>query len=202
VGLVGVVGTGVFLLDRVAQKLDYPCKTIAIETNLERLRWCHPDRAVFIGDNDSNSRTINDARQMACNRKSEISQQVSSLNVAFLLTGLNGIRGRGVASVVADALRESGVFTIAITPGRRDAEPVRRLRRQVDALFEVPYDALMNRADSIRGRNSFDHFYRELLPEEIAQVCRSVTVSLAKVGAVGMDVPDLRSVHRGKSLQA
>jgi hypothetical protein len=47
VGILGVVGVGTYHLDRVAQSLNFPCKTIAVETDKDRLRSCHAQHALF-----------------------------------------------------------------------------------------------------------------------------------------------------------
>jgi len=194
VGLVGVVGVGVYHLDRVANNLNYPCKTIAIETNMARLHWCSAEHALLIGDHGFKPATIRDAQLMARDRKSDIARLACDLDVAFILTGLNGTTGKGVTSVVAEALGESGVFTIAITPGSRGDEAVRSLQRLVDVVFEVPYDVLIDEARAT-GRS----VWKELVPAAVAQICRVVTFSLAKSGPIGIDADKLRSVLRGDS---
>jgi cell division GTPase FtsZ len=194
VGLVGVVGVGVYHLDRVANNLNYPCKTIAIETNMARLHWCSAEHALLIGDHGFKPATIRDAQLMARDRKSDIARLVSGLDVAFILTGLNGTTGKGVTSVVAEALGELGVFTIAITPGSRGGEAVRSLQRLVDVVFEVPYDVLIDEARATRRS-----VWKELVPAAVAQICRVVTFSLAKSGPIGIDADKLRSVLRGDS---
>jgi len=56
VGLVGVVGAGVYWEYRIARKLDYPFKIIAVETvaNNDRHCWRHPANSslVLIGGQD------------------------------------------------------------------------------------------------------------------------------------------------------
>jgi cell division GTPase FtsZ len=114
------------------------------------------------------------------------------LDVAFILTGLHGITGKGVISVVAEALGELGVFTIAITPGLRNFESDRSLQRLVDVVFEVPWEVLMDEARTTRRC-----CWTELIPAAVAQICRVITFSLAKSGSIGIDADELRSVLRG-----
>lgn len=192
VGIVGVMGVGLYHLDRVAQNLNFPCKTIAIATNMARLRFSHAEHALLISDHGFKPATIREAQLMGRDRKSDISRLVSGLDVAFILTGLHGITGKGVTSVVAEALGELGVFTIAITPGRRDVESARSLQRLVDVVFEVPYEVLIDEACTTRRC-----CWTELIPAAVAQICRVITFSLAKLGSIGIDADELRSVLRG-----
>jgi hypothetical protein len=108
---------------------------------------------------------------MGRNRRSEIAELVSGLDVAFLLPSLNGISGKGLALAVAETLGESGVFTIAIVPGRREADAVNSLRRLVDGAFEVPYPWEV-------APGSQDHLWREHVAAAIARKCREITLSL------------------------
>jgi len=173
VGIVGVVGVGVYFLDRVVQDLDFPCKTIAVETNMGRLHWCHAQDSILIDDHGPIPETFNDTRRMVHGWRSEFAKLVSSLNVAFILMGLNGTSGKGVTSVVAETLGQLGVFTMAILPGRREAEAVRSLARLVDAVFEIPYEPFWDQARTPKG-------WQKLLAAEVAKVCRSESFSLAR----------------------
>jgi hypothetical protein len=176
VGLVGVAGVGVYWQYRIARQMDYPHNVIAIETNAnnDRLRWRHPDDAslLLIGSHDEFPATVVDAHRMALERKPDIAKLVSDLDVAFLVTGLNGIIGKGVTTVVAETLRESGVFTIAIVPGRREADAINSLRQRVDAAWEIPY------AWEAAPPGAQDPLWREHLAATIAWRCRAVTLSL------------------------
>jgi cell division GTPase FtsZ len=170
---VGVVGVGVYFLDRVVQDLNFPCKTIAVETNMGRLRWCHAQDSILIDDHGPIPETFNDTRRMLHDWRSEFAKLVSSLDVAFILTGLNGTNGRGITSVVAETLGQLGVFTMAVLPGRREAEAVRSLGRQVDGVFEIPYEPFWDQARTPQG-------WQKLLAAEVAKVFRSASFSLAR----------------------
>jgi hypothetical protein len=175
VGLVGVAGVGVYWQYRIARHLGYRHKVIAIETsaNNDRLRWRHPEHSslLLIGGRGELPATIMDADRMARDRNSDIATLVSGLDVAFLVTGLNGISGKGVTPVVAETLRESGVFTIAIVAGRREADAVNWLRQFVDVAFEFPY--LWEMAPGAQ-----DLLWREHFAATVAQKCREITLAL------------------------
>jgi cell division GTPase FtsZ len=171
IGMVGVAGIGVYFLDRVARQLDYPCRTIAIESSIDRLRWSHSEHLFLISSNGAFPAIVTEAQEMARNHGSDISKVISDLDVAFLLTGLNGNVGKGVTRAVAETLRQSGVFTIAIVPGRRESEAVRSLEQVVDVAIEIPYSWQVNAGVQ-------DRLWRERVTGEIAETCRSITISL------------------------
>lgn len=109
---------------------------------------------------------------MGRDRKSDIAKLVSGLDVAFLVTGLNGISGKGVTSVVAETLGVSGVFTIAVVPGRREADAVDSLRQNVDVAIEIPY------AWQVAPGNQAA-FWREHAAVAIARQVRAITLFLS-----------------------
>jgi cell division GTPase FtsZ len=117
---------------------------------------------------------------------------VSGLDVAFILTNLYGPSDQGLSSVVAEALREAGVFTVAITPTGREIEGYGSLKSLVDVGFEVPKDVIKHEVYLPRR-----HSRGELFCAATAQICRTVTFSLSKSGSPGIDATELRSVLRG-----
>jgi cell division GTPase FtsZ len=186
---VGVVGVGVYFLDRVVQGLNFPCKTIAVETNVGRLHWCHAQDSILIDDHGPIPEIFNDTRRMVHGWRSEFTKLVSSLDVAFILTGLNGTSGKGVTSIVAETLGQLGVFTMAVLLGRREAEAIRSLGRVVDGVFEIPYEPFWDQARTPQG-------WQELLATEIAKVCRSASFSVARGSFKRTDV---ENPSRGES---
>jgi hypothetical protein len=68
-------------------------------------------------------------------------------------------------------LGDSGVFTIAIVPGRREADAVNSLRQLVDGVFEIPYPWQV-------APGAQDFLWREHFAATIARKCRAITHSL------------------------
>lgn len=192
VGIVGVGGPGVFYLDRVAQSFNYPCKRIAIAQNVSYLRFSSAEDALLIANNGSYSSTIRNARLPAQGRRSDISHMISGLDIAFVLTNLYAPSDQVLTAVVAEALREAGVFTVAIKPTGREIEGYRTLSSLVDVGFEVPID--VTKHDVVLPRR---HSRGELFCAAIAEICRTVTFSFAKSGSPGIDGTELRSVLGG-----
>ncbi|HEV2578814.1 MAG TPA: hypothetical protein VGU25_16540 [Acidobacteriaceae bacterium] len=181
-----------FYLDRVAQSFNYPCKRIAIAQNMPYLRFSSAEDALLVAKNGSYPLTIGEAQLPAQGRRSDIANLVSGLDVAFILTNLYALSDQGLSSVVAEALREAGVFTVAIKPTGPDTEGYRSLDSLVDVGFEMPVNAIKHEVHLPRKHNRGD-----LLCAAVAQTCRVVTFALAKSGSRGIDATELRSVLRG-----
>jgi cell division GTPase FtsZ len=192
VGIVGIGGAGVFYLDRVAQSFNYPCKQIAIAGNLPYLRFSCAEHSVLIANHGSHPSTIREAQLVARDRKSDISRLVSGLKIAFILTNLFGPTDQGVSSVVAEALGEAGVFTVALKPSGREIKGYRSINSLVDVGFEVPLDVIKHEAYLPRREGRGD-----LHCAAIAQICRVITFLLAKAGPTAIDAIELLSVLRG-----
>lgn len=202
VGLFGVVGQGVFQLDAVAKALDHPAKEVAIETNVERLRWCEAASSILISTHGSGWTTVRDVEAMARDRKAEILQLANGLDISFLLTGLNGTSGRGVTAVVGETLAECGVFTVAISPRRQSAEGINSLRSVADIVFQISDEVLMGEARRSRRHGWFDHYLTTLVPAALAQVCRVVIRVVGRAESRGLTTKHLRWLLRGNGFAA
>jgi lysophospholipase L1-like esterase len=121
---------------------------------------------------------------MGRDRKPEIARFASSLDLVFMLTGLNGICGRAVSSVAAKALHEMGIFTVAVLPGRREADAVRSLSQIANAVFEIPYEPFWHMAHTPQS-------WQKHSSAEIARICRLATYSFARRGHKGIDANEL-----------
>jgi hypothetical protein len=99
---------------------------------------------------------------------------------------------KGLSTVVTEALREAGVFTVAIKPTGWKIERYGSLNSLADVWFEVPLGVVKHEVcpprTPIRG---------ELFCAAIAQICRVVTFSLSNLGSPGIDAKELRSVLKG-----
>jgi hypothetical protein len=63
VGFLGIAGVGVYFLDKVAQQLGYPGKTLAIENQADRVRWRHAHESILIDDDGSVPETTSDCNK-------------------------------------------------------------------------------------------------------------------------------------------
>jgi cell division GTPase FtsZ len=182
----------VFYLDRVAQCFNHPCKRIAIAQNAPHLRSSSAEDALLIAKNRSYPSTIREAQLPAQDRWSDIANLVSGLDVAFILTNLYGLPEQGLSSVVAKALREADVFTVAIKPTGWKIERYGSLNSLADVWFEVPLGVIKHEVCPPRTPIT-----GELFCAAIAQICRVVTFSLSHLGSPGIDAKELRSVLKG-----
>lgn len=199
-GIVSVGGIGGACLPSSAdltRSLPYLSRTVAIDTYGVELHLMNADRKVLVGDSKS---LLNPhaARLLAQSVVHEIADAVAGLDMVFLVAGMSGATGTGIAPIVAQALRDQGILTLAFAVMPFDCEGAQRqhiaqagiceLRTHVDAL--MPF--FNNDPDAKKfSRQSAAAQQASLVFRE---VCRNIMNPVCKPGLVNIDFEDLRHI--------
>ena len=125
---------------------------------------------------------------------------VGGADIVFLAAGMGGGTGSGASPVIAKALRERNILTIAVVTkpfifeGRRRArvayDALQALRAEVDTLLIVPNQKLLEVADA--GVSMIDAF--ALVNEVLDQSVRGISNIIIKPGHINVDFADLRTI--------
>jgi cell division protein FtsZ len=131
---------------------------------------------------------------------------LSDADIVFIAAGMGGGTGSGGAPVVARALKERGVLTIAVVTkpfifeGRRRMavaeEALDELKKEVDTLIVVPNQKLLDVVD--RSVSMIEAF--SMINELIVHSVKSISDIIAKPGHINVDFADLRSIMKGMGL--
>jgi len=131
---------------------------------------------------------------------------LSDADIVFIAAGMGGGTGSGGAPVVARALKELGVLTIAVVTkpftfeGRRRMaiaeEALDELKKEVDTLIVVPNQKLLDVVD--RSVSMIEAF--SMINELIVHSVKSISDIIAKPGHINVDFADLRSIMKGMGL--
>ena len=131
---------------------------------------------------------------------------LSGADIVFIAAGMGGGTGSGGAPVIARALKERGVLTIAIVTkpfsfeGRRRMavaeEALAELKKEVDTLIVVPNQKLLGVVD--RSVSMIEAF--SMINELIVHSVKSISDIIAKPGHINVDFADLRSIMKGMGL--
>ncbi len=118
IGLVSVGGADGNTVATIAQGLPYVTRTIAIDRDSVALSNSGADRMVLIGDGYAGPMKSRSAYEMAHRQAAEIEAAIGDLDLVFIVAGMYGAAGKGMAPVVADIARRKDIGTlgIAITP--------------------------------------------------------------------------------------
>lgn len=125
---------------------------------------------------------------------------VAGADIIFLAAGMGGGTGSGASPVIAKALRERNILTIAVVTkpfifeGRRRSrvayDALQALRAEVDTLLIVPNQKLLEVADA--GVSMIDAF--ALVNEVLDQSVRGISNIIIKPGHINVDFADLRTI--------
>lgn len=131
---------------------------------------------------------------------------IGNADIVFLAAGMGGGTGSGAAPVIARALRERNILTIAVVTkpfifeGRRRAkvafEAVKALRSEVDTLLIVPNQKLLEISDD--KVSMIDAF--ALVNDVLDQSVRGITNIITKPGHINVDFADLGTIMRDMGL--
>lgn len=131
---------------------------------------------------------------------------IGNADIVFLAAGMGGGTGSGAAPVIARALRERNILTIAVVTkpfvfeGRRRSkvayEAVKALRSEVDTLLIVPNQRLLEISDN--NVSMVDAF--ALVNDVLDQSVRGITNIITKPGHINVDFADLCTIMRDMGL--
>ncbi|MCX5924373.1 MAG: cell division protein FtsZ [Candidatus Dependentiae bacterium] len=136
----------------------------------------------------------------------QIMEQLSDADIVFIVAGMGGGTGSGGAPVVAKALKDRGILTIAVVTkpfvfeGRRRMniaqEALETLKKEVDTLIVVPNEKLLNLVD--RSTSMIESF--EMINQLLMQSVKSVSSIISRSGHINVDFADLRAIMKGMGL--
>lgn len=136
----------------------------------------------------------------------EIVDLVKHSDIVFLVGGLGGGTGSGALPVIARALKERDLLTIAVVTKPFSFEGKRRmkvaeeaemlLRKEVDTLIVIPNEKLLGQTDA--QLSLVEAF--EMVNGIISQFVKSVADIINRPGYINVDFADLKSIMKGMGL--
>ena len=136
----------------------------------------------------------------------KIMESIGHADIVFLVAGMGGGTGSGGASVVARALKDRGILSIAVVTkpfafeGKRRMmvaqESLELLKKEVDTLIVVPNEKLLSLVD--RSVSMIDSF--EMINQLLLQSVKSVSSIISRSGHINVDFADLRAIMKGMGL--
>ena len=137
IGVIAVGGAGGKILSDLYGKLPYLSRSIAIDINRDDLLGTTTDRKILIGGSTNRPRDASTARLLATAARAEIADAVSSLDIAFVVSGMSGIAGTAISPIVAALLKERQTITIAAAFTPVNSEGHRRHQIAMDGIVAL-----------------------------------------------------------------
>ncbi len=136
----------------------------------------------------------------------KIMEAIGDADIVFLAAGMGGGTGSGGAPVVAKALKERGILSIAVVTkpfmfeGRRRMavanESLEALKKEVDTLIVVPNQKLLDVVD--RSVSMIESF--SMIDELLMHSVKSISDIITQPGHINVDFADLRATMKGMGL--
>lgn len=136
----------------------------------------------------------------------EIMELLQESDIVFLTGGLGGGTGSGALPVIARAIKERDILSIAVVTKPFSFEGKRRmkiadeaeilLRKEVDTLITIPNQKLLTLAnEQLSLVRAF-----EMVNDITCQLVRSIADIVSKPGYINVDFADLKAIMKGMGL--
>ena len=136
----------------------------------------------------------------------KVMEVIGDADIVFIAAGMGGGTGSGAAPVIARALREKGVLSIAIVTkpflfeGKRRSkvalDAVEQLRKEVDTMIVIPNQKLIDISD--KNVSMIEAF--GLINELLGQSVRGISDIITKPGHINVDFADVRTIMRDRGM--
>ena len=131
---------------------------------------------------------------------------IGHADIVFLAAGMGGGTGSGALPVIARALRERGILSIAVVTkpflfeGKRRArvadEAIECVKESVDTLIVIPNQKLLDVVDS--NVSMIDAF--SMINDILSQSVRGISDIIAKPGHINVDYADVRTIMKDRGM--
>lgn len=136
----------------------------------------------------------------------KIMETIGDADIVFLTAGMGGGTGSGALPVVAHALRERGILSIAVVTkpfvfeGKRRAavadKAIEALRKEVDTLIIIPNQKLLDVVD--QNVSMIDAF--AMINEILSKSVKGISDIITKPGHINVDFADVRTIMKDMGL--
>ncbi len=136
----------------------------------------------------------------------EIMEQLEDADIVFLTAGMGGGTGSGALPVIARALKERGILSIAVVTrpfnfeGKKRASiadaAIQQLKKEVDTLIVIPNQNLLNVVDA--STSMIDAF--NMINAVLGQSVKSISDIITKPGHINVDFADVRTIMKDRGL--
>lgn len=136
----------------------------------------------------------------------KIMEAVGNADIVFLAAGMGGGTGSGALPVIAHALREKGILSIAIITKPFVFEGKRRMkvaeeatdvvRKEVDTLIIMPNQNLLKVAD--KNVSMIDAF--DMINDVLTQSVKGISDIITNPGHINVDCADVRAIMKDQGI--
>ena len=210
--VVGVGGAGGNAVNNMITSHLEGVEFVTCNTDAQSLSSCLTDRKIQLGNTITHGLGAGArpevGRAAAEESLDEILDQLSGSHMVFITAGMGGGTGTGAAPIIARAVREQGILTVAVVTKPFLFEGAHRMRlaeaglnelqQYVDTLIVIPNQNLFRLANE---RTTFADAFR-MADQVLHMGVRGVTDLMVMPGLINLDFADIRTVmsEMGKAM--
>lgn len=207
--VIGIGGAGGNTINSIIEA-ECVIESIAINTDAQALHLSKAHQKIQLGIKSTKGLGTGANPEMGKRAAEEdldkVMELVSDTDIVFLTAGMGGGTGSGALPVIACALREKNILSIAIVTlpflfegKRRNSiaiEAITVLKKEVDTLIIIPNQKLLDVVD--KHVSMLDAF--AMINNILVQSVRGITDIITKPGHINVDFADVRTIMKGMGL--
>jgi cell division protein FtsZ len=208
--VVGVGGAGGNAVDSIIKTGCNNIEFIAINTDAQSLNRSKADKKIQIGVKSTKGLGTGTNPELGARAAQEdldkVLETIGDADIVFLAAGMGGGTGSGALPVIAKALHEKNILTIAIITkpfifeGKRRErvaqEAIEKVREVVDTLIIVPNQKLLEIAgEKVSMTDAFDR-----VNDLLIQSVRGISDIITKPGHINVDFADVRTIMKNRGI--
>lgn len=208
--VIGVGGAGGNAVKRIIESGIHNIECIVVNTDAQALELSTVPTKIQIGVKSAKGLGTGANPELGKRAAEEdldkIMEAVGSADIVFLAAGMGGGTGSGAVPVIAHALREKGILTIAIITKPFIFEGKRRMnvaqeatevvRKEVDTLIVMPNQNLLQVAD--KNVSMIDAF--GMINDVLTQSVKGISDIITNPGHINVDCADVRAIMKDQGI--
>ena len=208
--VVGVGGAGGNTVNRIIESGYQGIEYIVVNTDAQALENSKATVKIRLGARSTKglgSGANPEAGKRAAEESlNDIMEQLEDADIVFLTGGMGGGTGSGALPVIAHALKERGILTIAVVTKPFNFEGKKRmaiadqviaqLKTGVDTLIVIPNQNLLSIVDA--NTSMIDAF--DMINAVLGQSVKSISDIITKPGHINVDFADVRTIMKDRGL--
>lgn len=208
--VIGVGGAGGNTINSIMTSGCDDVECIAVNTDAQALELSRADKKIQIGIKSTKGFGAGANPEMGKRSAEEdldkILEAVDNADIVFLTAGMGGGTGSGALPIIAHALQERNILTIAVVTkpftfeGKRRQkvaeEAIGYLEASVDTLIIIPNQKLLDIVD--QHVSMVDAF--AMINQVLSQSVRSISDIITKPGHINVDFADVRTIMKNQGI--
>ncbi len=208
--VIGVGGAGGNTVNSIIESGYQGIECVVANTDAQALELSHAQTKVQIGVKSTKglgTGTNPDIGKRSAEEDiDKVLEVIGDADIVFLVAGMGGGTGSGAAPVIARALREKNILSIAVVTkpfvfeGKRRAhvaeQAIEALKKEVDTLIIIPNQKLLDVVD--KQVSMIDAF--AMINNVVGQSMRGISDIITRPGHINVDFADVRTIMKDRGL--